>query len=61
MQSPLSLEELKAEAHQHNYLVIRGEKRSVWVPLKTWKGHPTGVTYYLMGNRVLAKSNVDDK
>jgi hypothetical protein len=56
MHQPLSLEQLKAEAHKRNHRVIRRDGEAAWRPLKTWKGQLTGaVVYYLLGNRVLEK------
>jgi hypothetical protein len=55
MLQPLSLEELKVEAQKQGHLVIRRDGESAWRPLKNWKGHSTGVTYYLIGSRVLVR------
>jgi hypothetical protein len=49
MLQPLSLDELKVEAQKQSYLVIRRDGEIAWRPLKNWKGHSTGATYYLIG------------
>lgn len=59
MLQPLSLEELKVEAQKRSHLVIRRDGETTWRPLKNWKGHSTGVTYYLVGNRVLVRREPD--
>lgn len=59
MLQPLSLDELKVEAQRKSHLVIRREGETAWRPLKNWKGHPNAATYYLIGNRVLARSGLD--
>lgn len=57
MNQPLSLEELKVEAQKQNHLVIRRDGETCWRLLRNWKGHPTSaVAYYLIGNRVLART-----
>jgi hypothetical protein len=62
MNQPLSLEELKTEAQKRNHLVIRRDGETFWRPLKNWKGHPTStVAYYLIGNRVLARTGFGDE
>jgi hypothetical protein len=61
MLQPLSLDELKVEAQKQSYLVIRRDEETAWRPLKDWKGHPTGVTYYLIGNRVSVRSELEEQ
>ena len=61
MTGPLTLEELKAEAQKASYLVIRREGQAAWYPLKAWKGHSRGVTYYLVGNKVLVRGEVEQQ
>jgi len=58
---PLTLEELKMEAQKLSYLVIRRDREAAWYPLKTWSGHSSGVTYYLIGNKVLVKNGLGDR
>jgi hypothetical protein len=62
MSQPLSLEELKIEAHKQNHILIRGEEQIAWRPLVSWKGHSTEpFVYYLYGDRVLAKKLQDSQ
>lgn len=61
MLRPLNLEELKVEAEKQNHLVIRRDGEISWRPLKNWKGHSTGATYFLIENRVLAKNALNEQ
>jgi hypothetical protein len=61
MLQPLSLDELKVKAEKQSYVVIRRDGEIAWRPLKNWKGHSTGVTYYLIGNRVSARSELEEQ
>jgi hypothetical protein len=61
MLQPLSVDELRVEAQKQSYVVIRRDGENAWRPLTNWKGHSTGDTYYLFGNRVAVRGEPEEQ